>query len=81
MGNKYWLNEKPDEIQTSRNILRWFKKAGKFQVAGLFKDPDTQELRQGKTAVMDAEDLAITPNSLDLLQEFIDDCRKLVVHD
>ncbi len=81
MSSKYWLDEKPEEIQTSRNILRWFKRAGKLQVAGLYKDPETQELKQGKTSTLDSEDLALNPRTLDLLQEFIDDCRELVTRE
>ena len=33
MSNKYWVSETPIEVTTSKNVLRFFKEAGKLQVS------------------------------------------------
>ena len=77
--SKYWEQETPEQKQTERNIIKYFKQAGRLQIAGLFVDKGTNELRQGKTATLDVEDCAIHPEMLDILQAFIDDAREQVI--
>ncbi|HBF36539.1 MAG TPA: hypothetical protein DDW50_04380 [Firmicutes bacterium] len=79
MSGKYWETETPQTIKTGRNFLKYFKGAGRLQVAALYKDQTTGEIKQGKTAVLDMEDLALHPQSLDLLQSFIDEAKEQVV--
>ena len=79
MANKYWERETPQTAQSEHNIIKYFKEAGRLQVAGLFVDRETNEPRQGKTATLSAEDCALNPVLLDLLQEFIDSAREQVI--
>jgi hypothetical protein len=79
MSGKYWETEKPQMIQTPRNLVKYYKEAGRLQVSILYKDSQTGEPRQGKTATLDAEDCAINPEILDILQKFIDDSREQIV--
>lgn len=78
MVQKYWENEKPETKQTERNLLKYYKEAGKLQIALLYPDKETNELKQGKTVTLDSEDLAINQTALDMLQAFIDDSREMI---
>jgi hypothetical protein len=75
-NKKYWEIETPETVQTERNFLRYFHQAGRFQVAGVYKD-NAGEAKQGKTSTLDLEDLAANPAGLELLQQFINDAREL----
>lgn len=75
---KYWENEKPETAQSERNIINYYRKAGKIQIAGLFLDKNSNEFKQGKTSTLDIDDASEHPEILDLLQLFIDDSRELI---
>jgi len=76
-NNKYWETETPIISATDRNLIRYFKNAGRLQVAAVYKNKKTGELKQGKTATLDVEDMAANPEALDLLQQIIADCLEL----
>lgn len=76
-NQKYWETETPITSATDRNLIRYFKKARRLQVAAVYKNKKTGELKQGKTATLDVEDMAANPEALDLLQQIIADCREL----
>jgi hypothetical protein len=76
--SRYWENETPEVIKTERNMIKYYPNAGKMQVAGVYKDAVTGEVKQGKTATLDIEDAAAYSEALDLIQSFIDASRELV---
>ena len=76
-NKKYWETETPIMSATDKNLIRYYKKAGRLQVAAVYKNKKTGEMKQGKTATLDVEDMAANPEALDLLQQIIADCREL----
>ena len=58
--NKYWLEEQPKAIETDKNTIRYYEKAGKLQVSL----PDWQDgkgkLNRGKTITLDLEALQLS---------------------
>ena len=53
MKNNYWENETPVEVDTGKNILKYFKQAGKLQISMPYWEDDAGERRQGKTVTLD----------------------------
>lgn len=51
--NKYWENENPIEVKTSKNILRYFKQAGKLQISNPDWEDDSGNVKRGKTVTLD----------------------------
>lgn len=72
MADRYWEHETPEEVRTERVQLSFFRKAGKLQVSRLYRDPDTGELRRGKTATLDVADVARHPQAKALLAAFVE---------
>ena len=60
-NNKYWENEKPVEVTTSKNVLRFFKEAGKLQISNPSWTNAAGEVKQGKTVTLDLSALSETP--------------------
>lgn len=51
--SKYWEQEKPRTVNTNKNVLQFYEKAGKLSVARLpWTDKDGTE-QQGKTVCFD----------------------------
>ncbi|MEW6459040.1 MAG: hypothetical protein AB1441_08245 [Bacillota bacterium] len=71
-GEPYWERERPEVVETGRLILSYFKEAGKLQISQAYKDPQTGELKRGKTVTLDQEDLALHPEARGLLQAALD---------
>src|SRR5690606_12634005 len=74
MTGRYWEAETPEETQTEKVFLAYFPKAGKLQISRAFRGEDG-ELRRGKTAVLDAEDLALHPEARELVRRFLDEAQ------
>ena len=71
--NKYWENPPDVEIDTEKNVLRYYKQAGKLQISmPKWTDKDGTE-RQGKTVVLNLDSLRETAGAvgtlLDVLSE------------
>ena len=53
----YWETEEPEEMDTGRNVLSWYKKAGRLQVSmPSFQNRDG-EWKRGKTVAINLESL------------------------
>lgn len=67
---KYWENEVPTEARSPKVWASYFPKAGKLQLARVWKDEDGNAQR-GKTTTLDREDLAAHPDVRTLLDAFL----------
>ena len=72
MANNYWEQETPVEVDTGKNILRYFKQAGKLQVSMPYWTNDAGEKRQGKTVTLDIAALKGNPGALELMRKIMD---------
>ena len=50
---RYWEQEQPIVVSTSRNVLKYFREAGKLQVSHPSWTNDKGEERPGKTVTLD----------------------------
>ena len=67
----YWETERPLEADTGRNVLRYFKEAGKLQISQPnWKDKDGQE-KHGKTVTLDVTALKGSPEALDIIKQIV----------
>ena len=48
----YWENEPDIEVDTGRNVLRYYREAGKLQVSMPYWTNDAGEEKQGKTVTL-----------------------------
>lgn len=60
VGARYWLDETPMEIRTEKNVLRYFPKARRLQVALPDWTNEDGETRPGKMVTLDVAALAKT---------------------
>lgn len=51
--NEYWNNEIPVEFDTGKNVLRYFKQAGKLQICMPYWTDNHGEQKPGKTVTLD----------------------------
>ena len=70
---KYWESEKPLVITTGKNVLRYFKAAGKLQISNPNWTDKNGEEKPGKTVTLDLTSLRETEGGLDLLKQLADD--------
>ncbi|MDP2859300.1 MAG: hypothetical protein Q8P50_15190 [Bacillota bacterium] len=70
-GAAYWEAEAPRTADTARVRISYYADASKLQVAQLYRDRETGELRRGKTVTFDSEDLALHPQALELIMEVL----------
>ena len=68
----YWENEQPTTIDTGKNILRYFKEAGKLQVSQPNWINKENEEKPGKTVTVDLKALKETPEALKLIKQIIE---------
>ncbi|MDR0453611.1 MAG: hypothetical protein LBH05_02215 [Deferribacteraceae bacterium] len=67
----YLETETPTEADTGKNILRYFKNAGKLQISQPnWKDKDGSEKR-GKTVTLDIAALKGNPAALDIIKQIV----------
>ena len=74
-GERYWENEKPEEVWTARAVIAHYPKAGKLQIAATYKDPESGALRRAKVVTLDQEDLQLHPEALALLARVVEEWR------
>ncbi len=74
-GTPYWEQEQPHTATTDKLLVSYYPRAGKFQVSTLWKDKDSGEVKRGRTAVLDAGELATNPEALSLLEAFLNQAR------
>lgn len=58
VGTRYWLDESPVEIRTEKNVLRYFPKARRLQVALPDWTNEDGQSRPGKMVTLDVAALA-----------------------
>jgi hypothetical protein len=69
--SKYWESEKPQVVDTGKNVLRYFLEAKKLQVSmPNWKDKDGVE-KPGKTVTLDVTALLETTGGQDLLRNLL----------
>ncbi len=65
---KYWEEETPKVVDTGKNVLRLFDKAGKLQVAQPdWEDKDGMK-KPGKTVTVDLDALRETPEAVEIIR-------------
>ncbi|WHZ17386.1 MAG: hypothetical protein OJF52_004238 [Nitrospira sp.] len=74
-GVPYWEQEQPRTASTDKLLVSYYPTAGKFQVSALWKDKHSGEVKRGRTAVLDASELAASPEALSLLEAFLNQAR------
>lgn len=68
---KYWEDEDPVEVNTGRNIIRWYRGAERLQICGQnWLDGDGNEQR-GKTVTLNIAAVRTTPEALDIFKQII----------
>jgi hypothetical protein len=71
MNVKYWEAEQPITVDTGKNVLRLFEKAGKLQVSMPYWTGADGETKNGKTVTLDIEAIESTPDAIGILQRII----------
>ena len=51
----WWETETPEEIYTKSNVLRWYPRAGKLQVARPDWTDDEGQVKTGKTVTLNVQ--------------------------
>lgn len=69
-NNKYWLGEDPEVLRTEKNVLRYYKKAGKLQVSLPDWQDNEGETKPGKTVTLDIESMQLSDDKEDIRQLF-----------
>jgi hypothetical protein len=69
MTSRYWEHEQPLIVDTGKNVLRFFEKAGRLQVSmPNWMDKDG-ESKPGKTVTLNVDALRETPGAVDVLRQ------------
>ena len=68
-GNRYWEAETPHEAQTKRVWISYFPKAGRLQLASIWRDEDGPH--RGKTVTLAIEDIQECSEARMLLTQFL----------
>lgn len=72
-GDAYWERETPREAWTEKAALAYYPEAGKLQVALTYPDKESGGRKRGKVVTLDAEDVQLHPEALDLLRDVVDE--------
>ena len=72
MNKGYWSNETPQEVDTGKNILRYFAKSDKLQISmPNWINADGQETR-GKTLTLDLAAVREKPDAMEIIRRIVD---------
>ena len=72
MEQSYWETENPVEVDTGKNVLRYFPEARKLHISKLgWTDKKTGEHKMGKTVALDLDAIASTPAAVSLLETVV----------
>jgi len=69
----YWKSNPDIEADTGKNVLRYYREAGKLQVCMPNWTNDAGEEKQGKTVGVDLDALAECPEAVELLKKVLAD--------
>lgn len=77
MEQSYWETEEPMEVDTGKNILRYFPEARKLHISKLgWTDKKTGEHKMGKTVALDLDAVASTPAAISILKQVVKSLEK-----
>ena len=77
MEQSYWETENPVEVDTGKNILRYFPEARKLHISKLgWTDKKTGEHKMGKTVALDLDAVASTPAAISILKQVVKSLEK-----
>jgi hypothetical protein len=68
-SNRYWETETPVTADTGKNVIRYFKGAGKLQVSMPYWTDKDGEQKPGKTVTVDIEAVKATQEALDVFKQ------------
>ena len=72
MEQSYWETEKPVEVCTAKNVLRYFPEARTLHISqNGWTDKRTGEHKMGKTVALDLDAVASTPAAISLLETVV----------
>jgi len=71
MASRYWEKEKPVEIDTGKNVLKFFIEAGKLQISAPFWLNANGEKKPGKTVTLDLLALKDDEKATEILRRFV----------
>ena len=72
MEQSYWETENPVEVDTGKNVLRYFPEARKLHISkNGWTDKKTGEHKMGKTVALDLDAIASTPAAVSLLETVV----------
>jgi hypothetical protein len=71
--NKYWEGEPNAEIDTSKNVVKYWRSAGKLQISmPNWKDKDGKE-KKGKTVTLNLDALRETDGAINILKMILNE--------
>ena len=73
-GDRYWEKEQGRTVKTDKVRVVFYPIAGKLQISGAWKSPQSGKVAFGRTAVC-ASDIASNPEALALLEAFVNAAR------
>ena len=73
MTNNYWEKEQPVIVDTGKNVLRFFEKAGRLQISMPNWMTKEGEVKPGKTVTINVDALRETPDALNMLRKISGD--------
>ena len=68
---KYWETEAPVEVNTGKNILKHYPKAGKLQISMPEWKNETGETRRGKMVVLDIAALQASREATKIILDLV----------
>ena len=69
---KYWETTPDVQLDTGRNVLRWFAQAGKLQISMPYWTDSTGEQKPGKTVTIDIDALRETEGAAELFKAVLE---------
>ena len=77
MEQIYWETENPVEVDTGKNVLRYFPEARKLHISkNGWTDKRTGEHKMGKTVALDLDAVASTPAAISILKQVVKSLEK-----
>ena len=77
MEQSYWETENPVEVDTGKNVLRYFPEARKLHISkNGWTDKKTGETKMGKTVALDLDAVASTPSAISILKQVVKSLEK-----
>lgn len=72
----YWKNEPDQEIDTGKNVLRYYAEARRLQVCMPYWTDNDGNRKPGKTVSLNLDALAETPEAIQLLEKVLSNIKQ-----